>query len=147
MNDYVEYRRSSDQKFSSFVVEYEKRYRKVKRYKLDLPTGVQAFFLLQEANLAPDLEKLVRTTATLVYGDVKEKIQKLLIHSCGKDSGWRCHSLKFTQVKARKFTQVPKQCFSVVIIGLFLLDKFDGADFKYDNILLKCSIWQCFLKF
>ena len=42
--EYVEYRRSSDQTFSSFVVEYEKRYREVKRYKLDLPTGVQAFF-------------------------------------------------------------------------------------------------------
>ena len=68
------------------MVEYEKRYREVKRYKLDLPTNVQAFFLLQAANLTPDLEKLVRTTAILVYDDMKEKIQKVLSDSCGKDS-------------------------------------------------------------
>ena len=84
--DYAEYRRKSDQNFLSFVVKYEKRYREVKCYKLDLPTVVQAFILLQAANLTPDLEKLVRTTATLVYGDMKEKIQKVLSDSCGKDS-------------------------------------------------------------
>ena len=73
--DYVEYRRSRDQNFSSFAVAYEKIYREMKRYKLDLPTGVQAFFLLQAANVTRDLEKMVRTTATLVCGDVKEKIR------------------------------------------------------------------------
>ena len=76
--DHVEYRWSSDQNFSSFVVEYETRYREMKRYKLDLPTGEQVFFLLQAANLTPDLEKLVRPTAALVYGDMKEKIHKVL---------------------------------------------------------------------
>ena len=30
--------------------------------------------------------KLVRTTATLVYGDMKQKIQKLLSDSCDKNS-------------------------------------------------------------
>ena len=29
----------------------------------------------------------VRTTATLIYCDMKEKIQKVLSDSCGKDSG------------------------------------------------------------
>ena len=47
----------------------------MKRYKLDLPTSVQAFFLLQAANVTRDLEKMVRTTATLVCGDIKEKIR------------------------------------------------------------------------
>ena len=69
------------------MVEYEKRYREVKRHRLDLPIGVQAFFLLQAANLTLDLEKLVRATATLVYSDMKEKIQKVLSDSCGKESG------------------------------------------------------------
>ena len=57
------------------MTEYEKIYREVKRYKLDLPTSVQAFFLLQRANHTPDLENVLRTTATSVYGDMKEKIQ------------------------------------------------------------------------
>ena len=59
----------------------------MKCYNLDLTTGVQAFYFLQAGNLTPDLEKLVRTTATLVYGDMKEKIQNVLSDSCGKDSG------------------------------------------------------------
>ena len=45
------------------ILWYNKKYREVKRYKLDLPTGVQVFFLLKAANFTPDLEKLVRTTA------------------------------------------------------------------------------------
>ena len=73
--DYVEYRRRRDQNFSSFAVAYEKIYREMKRYKLDLPTGVQAFFLLQAANVTRDLEKMVRTTVSLVCGDIKEKIR------------------------------------------------------------------------
>ena len=46
--------------------------------QVNLPTGEQVFFLLQAANLTPDLEKLVRTTAALVDGDIKEKIHKVL---------------------------------------------------------------------
>ena len=70
-----------------FLVEYEKKYREVKHCKLDLPNGGQGFFLLQPANLTPNLEKLVRTTAILVYGGMKEKIKKVLNDSWGKDSG------------------------------------------------------------
>ena len=59
------------------MVEYEKRYRDVKRHKSDLPTGVQALFLLKAANITPHLKKLARTTAILVYGDMKEKIRSV----------------------------------------------------------------------
>ena len=67
------------------MVEYEKRYREVTRYKLDLPTGVQAFCLLQAANLSPDLEKLARATAKLEFADMKDKLQRVFGDSCGKD--------------------------------------------------------------
>ena len=83
--EFVEYRRSSGESFSTFMVEYEKRYREVTRYKLDLPTVVQAFFLLQAANLSPDLEKLARATAKLEFKDMKDKLQKVFGDSCGKD--------------------------------------------------------------
>ena len=53
---------------------------------LDLPTGVQAFFLLQAKNLTPDLEKLVKTT-TFLFCDMKEKIPKSFEWLCGRDSG------------------------------------------------------------
>ena len=72
--EHVEYRwKIGGQNFSSFVVEYGKRYREVKHCQFDLPTGMQAFFLLQAANLRADLEKLGVTTAALVYGDMKNK--------------------------------------------------------------------------
>ena len=68
---------------------------------LDLPTGVQAFFLLQAKNLTPDLEKLVKTT-TFLFCDMKEKIPKSFEWLCGRDSSgvpvkkWRMllHNLK-----------------------------------------------------
>ena len=44
------------------------RYREVKDYKLDLPTGKKTFFLLQATNLTPDLEKLVRTSSMSYIG-------------------------------------------------------------------------------
>lgn len=58
--EFVEYRRNSGDSFSKFIVEHEKHYREVKRCNLELPTGVQAFFLLQAANLSSELEKLAR---------------------------------------------------------------------------------------
>ena len=69
------------------MVEYEKRYREVKRYQLHLLNWIQSFFLLQAAVRTLDFEKLVRTTDNLVYSDMKEKIQELLTDSCGKHSG------------------------------------------------------------
>ena len=75
--DFVDYRRSSREKFSQFIVEFQKRYREIKKYKLELPEGVQAFFLLNAANLTPDMEKLARTTAELNYKDMKDKLMKI----------------------------------------------------------------------
>ena len=44
--DFVEYRRSSGETFSIFIVEFEKRYREVEKHKMVLPTGAKAYFLL-----------------------------------------------------------------------------------------------------
>ena len=76
--DFYEFRRESGQDFASFIVDYEKRYFKVKNSSIgELPEGVQAFFLLKNANLTLDSEKLVRATASLDYADMKEKIMKV----------------------------------------------------------------------
>ena len=69
--DYVGCRPSSGQSVFLFLVEYQKWYREIDHYKLYLPTEVQVFFLIKAPNLTHDLEKLVRTTGTLVYGDMK----------------------------------------------------------------------------
>ena len=75
--EFVEYRREGGTNYSNFIDEFETRYREVKRYKLELPVGVQAYFLLQSASLPSDLEKLARTTAKLEFDDMKDKLQKV----------------------------------------------------------------------
>ena len=54
--DFVEYRRGSGDSFSTFIVEFEKRNREIVKHEMTLPTGAQAYFLLQAANLTIDNE-------------------------------------------------------------------------------------------
>ena len=76
--DFYEFRREAGQDFSQFIVDYEKRYFKVKSSCIgELPEGVQAFFLLKAANLTLESEKLVRATAKLEFRDMREKIMKV----------------------------------------------------------------------
>ena len=75
--DFVTYRRHSGEGFSTYIVKFEKKYREIEKYDMNLPTGVLPFFLLQTANLTSDHEKLVRTAAKLDYKDMREKIQKI----------------------------------------------------------------------
>jgi len=75
--NFVEYRRSSGETYTKFILEYDKRYRDVKKHGLELNEKVQAYVLLKAANLSSDHERLVRTTATLVVVDMKEKLQKV----------------------------------------------------------------------
>ena len=75
--DFYEYKRSSGQNFSEFIVEYDQRYNKLEKYDMALPQGVQAFFLLKAANLPADSEKLARATAKLEYNDMREKLSRI----------------------------------------------------------------------
>jgi len=81
--DFVEYKRSSGETFATFIVEFEKRYRKITQYKMELPTGAKAYFALQAANLTTDNERLARTTAKLDYDDMKKQIQKVFGDTVG----------------------------------------------------------------
>ena len=83
--EFVEYRRAKGETFSQFIVEFESKYRNISKYKLTLPEGVQAFFLLNAANLTPDTEKLARATAELTYKDMKEKLTKIFGNSSGSN--------------------------------------------------------------
>ena len=75
--DFVEYRRSSGDSFSTLFVEFEKRYREVEKHQMILPTGAKAYFLLQAANLTQESERLARTTADLTYDSMKSQVQKV----------------------------------------------------------------------
>ena len=74
---FVLFRRESSQSFSKFLVEFNTKYREVKKHGLDFEDGILAFFLLMAANLTNDHERLVRATADLKFDDMKDKIQKV----------------------------------------------------------------------
>ena len=50
---------------------------------MTLPTGAQAYFLLQAANLTIDNERLAQATATLNYDSMKALIQKVFGETIG----------------------------------------------------------------
>jgi len=60
--EFHNYRRSSDEKYTDFVITFEKLYSRVVKYKMILPEEVKAYFLLNAANMSEDNEKLAMTT-------------------------------------------------------------------------------------
>ena len=75
--DFYEYKREAGIGFSQFMVDFDRRYTKLAEFKLQLPDGVQAFFLLKAANLTSESEKLARTVAKLEYKNMRETIMKI----------------------------------------------------------------------
>ena len=75
--DFYEYSRGTGEGFSDFIVSFDQRYTKLRQYKMELPEGVQAFFLLKAANLNTETEKLARAISKLEYKDMREKLMKI----------------------------------------------------------------------
>ena len=75
--DFFEFNRSAGQNFSDFIAVFDQKYREIKKYNMELPDGVQAFFLLKSANISQESEKLARTTAKLEYTDMREKLMRI----------------------------------------------------------------------
>ena len=85
---FVEYRRDSGQGYSKFLLEYNNKYREIKKYGMELADGVKAYFLLSAANLSAEHERLVRATSKLEFQDVSEKLQKVFgDYADGDDAG------------------------------------------------------------
>ena len=85
IKNFVEFRCESGTGFAKFLVEFNRRVREVKKYKLVLDDRLMAYFLLTAANLSDDHERLVRATATLNSGDMKYKLQKVFGEFDGND--------------------------------------------------------------
>ena len=81
--EFYEFKRASVENFSKLIVKYEHLYQKLTQYKMNLPEGVQVFFLLNAANMTKENEKLARTTAgKLTYSNMKETIMRIF-GDCG----------------------------------------------------------------
>ena len=55
IKNFVAYRRTGDQTFTKFIVEFNNRLREVKKHKLNFEDGILAFFLLTAANLTENI--------------------------------------------------------------------------------------------
>ena len=85
--EFVEYRRKSGDKFSVFIVKFEKLYNEIEKYDMKLPTGAKAYFLLQAANISQENERLARVTSKMEYPDMKTQTQKMFGEMQGKGEG------------------------------------------------------------
>ena len=76
--EFYDYRRSDGESYETFIVKFERLHNKLSEYKMVLPDGVKAFFILRAANITEENDRLVRTTAgALSYEEVKDKIKKV----------------------------------------------------------------------
>ena len=67
IKSFVQFRREKNQSFAKFLVDFNTKYREVKKHGLTFVDGILAFFLLMAANLTDDHERLVRATAQLTF--------------------------------------------------------------------------------
>ena len=76
--EFYDYRRPAGVSITDFIVRFKYLCHKLKQFDMKLPEGVQAFFLLNAANISEDNEKLARATVgELTYENMKAKIQKI----------------------------------------------------------------------
>ena len=87
--EFYDYKRGDGDSFETFIVRFEQLYNKVAEFKMVLPDGVRAFFILRAANISAENNRLlVRTTAgELSYAQVKDKLKKVFGNLSGDDDG------------------------------------------------------------
>ena len=77
--DFYDYHRPVGVSTADFIVRFEHLYHNLKQFDMKLPEGVQAFFLLNVANISEDNKKLARATVgEITYENMKAKIQKII---------------------------------------------------------------------
>lgn len=76
--DFSDYRRPDDMSIKDYLVEFNIKYCKLKSYKMTLPDGVLAFYLLKCANLTNEQSNICKATcAELKYDDMKKQIERV----------------------------------------------------------------------
>ena len=106
--EFYEFKRASGENFSEFIVKYEHLYYKLTWYKMGLPEGVQAFFLLNAANMTEENEKLARTTAgKLTYCDMKETIMRIFGHPGAGGDEVKAPTIKVHSLSSGKVAAIP----------------------------------------
>ena len=76
--NFYRYKRPAGTSIKDFFIEYETLYHKLDQYKMHLPEGVQAFFVLTAANVDEESERLARVTCPeLTYEEMRNTLLKI----------------------------------------------------------------------
>lgn len=76
--DFYDYKRPPGIGMTEFLVRFEYLYHKLSVFDIKLPEGVQAFFLLNAANVSEENERLARATCgVMTYANMKSCILKI----------------------------------------------------------------------
>ena len=77
-DDFTNYRRPVNTSIQDYIVDFNVKYGKIKSFKMELPDGVLAYYLLKCANLTEEQTNICRATCTkLTYKDMRQQIEKV----------------------------------------------------------------------
>ena len=81
---FYDYRRPAGCTIQEFIIKYERLYCKLSAFNIELPEGVQAFFLLTAANISEDYDRLAMATVKeMTYQEMKITILKIFNDTSG----------------------------------------------------------------
>ena len=76
--NFIKYTRDTDVSIATYISEFERRYSKAKEHGCELSSSVLAYFLLNQAKLSDNNNKLVKATVTkLDFEEMKSKLKKV----------------------------------------------------------------------
>lgn len=97
--DFDTFHRADNMSMSDYILEFDKRYNKSKRYEMTLPEAVLAFKLLDNAVLSPQEKQLALTASSnLKYTAMKSALQRIFGETaCASNTGNNFPSISVKQ--------------------------------------------------
>ena len=81
------YHRTEDVSISDYIIEFEKRFNALKKFNMDLPDGILAFKLLDNAGLSQQQRQLALTATTdIKFSSMKSALQRIFGESVAASS-------------------------------------------------------------
>ena len=80
------FKRPVDMNIVDFINEFERLYNNIKKYEMELPSGVLAYRLLKSVDIAEDKQQLAATTMTSFSYDCMKKQLKAIYDSICQES-------------------------------------------------------------
>ena len=80
IDDYESFSRPPEMDIKKYIIEFEKRYTKIKNYGSLVSDDLLAYRLMERANLSKSNNKLLRATAEFKFDTMKAKLKSLFLN-------------------------------------------------------------------